>query len=77
MDVTERNFAQQESKRLQDELLHAGRISSMGELAGALAHEINQPLSAIMSNAQAARRYLFEPSPDLREVREILDDIVK
>jgi len=77
MDVTERNLAQQESKRLQDELLHAGRISTMGELAGALAHEINQPLSAMMSNAQAARRYLTAPTPDLEEVREILDDIVK
>jgi PAS domain S-box-containing protein len=77
MDVTERNFARQESKRLQDELLHAGRISTMGELAGALAHEINQPLSAIMSNAQAALRYLNAPSPDMNEVREILGDIVK
>ena len=77
LDVTERNLAQQDSRRLQDELLHAGRISTMGELAGALAHEINQPLSAIMSNAQAARRYLANPTPDLEEVKEILNDIVK
>jgi PAS domain S-box-containing protein len=77
LDVTERNLAQQESRRLQDELFHAGRISTMGELAGALAHEINQPLSAIMSNAQAAKRYLSAPPPDLGEVKEILDDIIK
>jgi len=77
IDVTERNLAQQESKRLRDELVHAGRISTMGELAGALAHEINQPLSAIMSNAQAAKRYLATPAPDLEEVKEILNDIVK
>jgi len=77
IDVTDRNLAQQESRRLQDELLHAGRISTMGELAGALAHEINQPLSAIMSNAQAARRYLAAATPDLEEVKEILNDIVK
>ncbi len=77
MDVTERNLAQQESKRLQDELFHAGRVSTMGELAGTLAHEINQPLSAIMSNAQAARRYLAAPTPDLEEVQKILNDIVK
>jgi PAS domain S-box-containing protein len=77
MDVTDRNFAQQEAKRLQDELLHAGRISTMEELAGALAHEINQPLSAIMSNAQAANRYLNTPSPDMQEIKEILHDIVK
>jgi C4-dicarboxylate-specific signal transduction histidine kinase len=77
MDVTERNLAQQESRRLQDELLHAGRISTMGELAGALAHEINQPLSAIMSNAQAAKRYLTTSTVDLEEVKEILNDIIK
>jgi signal transduction histidine kinase len=76
LDVTERNLAQQDSRRLQDELLHAGRISTMGELAGALAHEINQPLSAIMSNTQAAKRYLTTPTPDVEEVKEILDDII-
>jgi PAS domain S-box-containing protein len=77
IDVTERNLAQQESKRLQDELMHAGRISTMGELAGALAHEINQPLSAIVSNAQAAKRNLDVPTPDMEEIREIQKDIVK
>jgi PAS domain S-box-containing protein len=77
MDVTDRNAALRESKRLQDELLHAGRISTMGELAGALAHEINQPLSAIMSNAQAATRFLNAPAPNLEEVKEILLDIAK
>lgn len=77
MDMTEQRLAHQESRRLQDELLHAGRIATMGELAGALAHEINQPLSAIMSNAQAARRFLNAPTPEIEEVNEILDDIVK
>jgi two-component system sensor kinase FixL len=77
IDVTERNRAQQESRRLQDELLHAARVSTMGELAGALAHEINQPLSAIMSNAQAAKRHLAAPTPDLEEMGEILKDIIK
>jgi PAS domain S-box-containing protein len=76
LDVSERNRAQLESKQLQEELIHAGRISTMGELAGALAHEINQPLSAMMSNAQAARRYLSAPQPDTPEVQEILADIV-
>jgi PAS domain S-box-containing protein len=77
MDVTERQRAQQESRRLLDQLLHAGRISTLGEFAGAIAHEINQPLSAIMSNTQAAKRYLNAPSPDLQEVKEILPDIEK
>jgi len=77
IDVTERNLAQQEAQRLHGELLHAGRISTLGELAGALAHEINQPLSAIMSNTQAVKRYLSAPAPDLEEVKGILDDIIK
>jgi PAS domain S-box-containing protein len=76
MNVTERNAAQLESRRLQDELLHASRITTTGELAGTLAHEINQPLSAIMSNAQAATRFLDSPAPDLGELKEILQDIV-
>ncbi len=76
LDVTERNLAQLESRRLQEELFHAGRVSTLGELAGTLAHEINQPLSAIMSNAQAARRLLASPLPDMEEVKEILNDIV-
>jgi PAS domain S-box-containing protein len=75
MDVTARNQAQQEAGRLQDELAHAGRVSLMGVLAAALAHELNQPLTAIMSNAQAAQRFLKSPSPNLHEVAEILEDI--
>lgn len=48
----------------------------MVELAGSLAHELNQPLTAITSNAQAAREYLMSGTPDQGEIREILDDIV-
>jgi two-component system sensor kinase FixL len=48
----------------------------MGELTTSLAHEINQPLSAIISNAQAAKRYLKASIPDMAEIEEILDDIV-
>ena len=47
----------------------------MGELAAALAHEVNQPLAAILSNAQAAQRFLSGPSPDLDEIGEIVRDI--
>jgi C4-dicarboxylate-specific signal transduction histidine kinase len=49
----------------------------LGELSGALAHELNQPLSAILSNAQAAQRYLARDPPQLDRVTEILSDIVK
>jgi PAS domain S-box-containing protein len=75
MDVTARNLAQQEAGRLQDELAHAGRVSLMGVLAATLAHELNQPLTAILSNAQAAQRFLKSSSPNLQEIAEILEDI--
>jgi PAS domain S-box-containing protein len=75
LDVTDRARAQREARRLLYELAHADRMWMMGELAAALAHELNQPLTAIMSNAQAARRFLNGPGLDLDELREILGDI--
>jgi PAS domain S-box-containing protein len=76
VDVTDRKHAELEARKVRDELAHAGRIATMGEMAAALAHEINQPLAAILSNAQAAKRFLNAPDPDLAEFRSILDDIV-
>ena len=58
------------------ELAHLGRVASMSELSGSLAHELNQPLTAILSNAQAAQRFMEQDPPDLAEVREILTGIV-
>jgi PAS domain S-box-containing protein len=75
LDVTDRVRAQQEARRLLYELAHADRMSMMGELAATLAHEVNQPLAAILTNAQAAQRFLNGPSPNLDEVREIVGDI--
>jgi signal transduction histidine kinase len=49
----------------------------MGEVAAALAHELNQPLAAILGNAQAAEKFLDQPDPDMDEIREILADIVR
>ena len=65
-----------EAQRLRQELTHIGRVSAMGELTASLAHELNQPLTAILSNAQAAQRLLAADRVDLGEVREILRDIV-
>lgn len=65
-----------ETQRLRQELTHIGRVSAMGELTASLAHELNQPLTAILSNAQAAQRLLAVDVIDLDEVREILSDIV-
>lgn len=58
-------------------LAQASRLSTLGELGGALAHELNQPLAAILSNAQAARRYLQEDDPDLPMVRDIVEDLIR
>ncbi|HUK20061.1 MAG TPA: MASE1 domain-containing protein [Gemmatimonadales bacterium] len=76
-DVTARRQTQLEIEEQQRELTHLARVSVLGQLSGALAHELNQPLSAIHANAEAALLILqhrsHEPIP---EIREILDDIV-
>lgn len=72
IDFTEHH----ELQRSRQELAHAARVSAMGELAGSLAHELNQPLTAILSNAQAAQRFMAAETIDLREVRESLGDVV-
>ena len=73
--MTARKQAEQETQRLRQEIAHAGRVSMMGQLASGLAHEINQPLGAILRNAEAAELFLQHPSPDLDEIRAILADI--
>ncbi len=70
-----REIAEAASHAHLTELAHLTRVSLMGELAASLAHELNQPLTAILSNAQAAQRFLRMPEPDLDTVREIVDDI--
>ncbi len=75
-DVTQRKRAEAEAHRRMTELAHVTRVATMGELAASLAHEINQPLTAILSNAQAAQRFLAGAEPQLDEIRHILDDIV-
>jgi PAS domain S-box-containing protein len=76
-DITLRKNAEAELQRNRQELAHVTRISTMGELAASLAHELNQPLTAILSNAQAAQRFIAADPADLDEVREILKDIVQ
>ncbi|HSE43915.1 MAG TPA: PAS domain S-box protein, partial [Gemmatimonadales bacterium] len=75
-DVTERKRVELEAQEQRRELAHLSRVASLGELSGALAHEVSQPLAAILANAQAAQRLLArEPNPPA-EIREILKDIV-
>lgn len=74
-DVSDRVEAEKADRLHRQELAHVSRVATMGELAASLAHELNQPLSAIVVNAQAARRFLAAPVPDLIEVDEALADI--
>ena len=77
VDITERRQVELESARQRNELTHLSRVSLLGELSGSLAHELNQPLTAILSNAQAAQRFLAQNRADPAELQEILNDIVK
>ncbi len=76
-DITESLKAQSDLNSARREMERLTRVTMLGELASALAHELNQPLAAILSNAQAARRFMASDAPDLDEVREILDDIIR
>ena len=58
------------------ELLHVERLLRLNEMTASLAHELNQPLAAILSNAQAALRFLKSDKPDLNEFQEIIRDII-
>src|SRR5208283_1412452 len=77
IDITERKQMEMELQQKRNELTHVARVSTMGELAATLAHELNQPLGAILRNAEAAELFLEASSPDLEEVRAILVDIRK
>jgi PAS domain S-box-containing protein len=73
MDVTERRRAEEERQAL----AHANRITTMGQLTASIAHEVNQPIAAVVTNAQAALRWLNMQPPNPKEVRQALDRIVK
>ena len=75
-DITDLKIANMEVEQRRKEVTHLTRVAILGELSGALAHELNQPLTAILSNAQAAQRLLARAPSELPMVSEILDDIV-
>jgi C4-dicarboxylate-specific signal transduction histidine kinase len=78
MDITDRKRSESERQDLRQEALaHAGRVTMLGQLASSLAHELGQPLGAILRNAETAEVLLESDSPDLEELRAIVTDIRK
>ena len=76
-NILSRRRSELEAQRLRRDLAHVGRVSTLGELTASLAHELNQPLTAILSNAQAAQRILEADAANFEEVSAILKDIVE
>jgi two-component system, LuxR family, sensor kinase FixL len=75
IDITPRKLAEAEALRHREEIGHLSRVAAMGELAASIAHELNQPLSGIVSNAGAGQRFIDRGDVDLEEIRELLADI--
>lgn len=75
-DETQRKNAEAEASLQRQEIAHLMRVSMLGELSGSLAHELTQPLTAILSNAEAGKLVLSHPVPDLKELSDVLDDII-
>jgi PAS domain S-box-containing protein len=76
-DITERKRAEEALREVQMELAHANRVTTIGQLTASVAHEVNQPIAAAVTNAQAALRWLGAQPPDLEEVRQALGRIIK
>jgi C4-dicarboxylate-specific signal transduction histidine kinase len=76
MDITPRKTAEIQAERDRSALARMSRISMMGQLSAAIAHQLNQPLAAILGNAETARKMLGREHIDLAELRAICDDIV-
>jgi C4-dicarboxylate-specific signal transduction histidine kinase len=76
IDITNQRKIQAEVEAQKQSLSHLTRVGMLGELSGALAHELNQPLTAIMSNAQAAQRMISHRRVDMEELRMAIEDII-
>ncbi|HWO90556.1 MAG TPA: ATP-binding protein, partial [Methylomirabilota bacterium] len=74
-DITEYVQAEEALQQAQAELAHVTRVTTLGELAASIAHEVNQPLAAIVADANASLNWLAVPRPDLERVREALEAI--
>jgi C4-dicarboxylate-specific signal transduction histidine kinase len=76
-DLTDLMQASEALREAQTELAHVNRVTTMGQLAASIAHEVNQPITGVVTNAQAALRWLGGQPPDLEEIRHSLNDIAK
>ena len=76
-DITDRKRAELDAAAQRHELAHLNRVLILAEQSGALAHELSQPLTAVLTNAQAARRLVDQSPLDLDELRAALDDVIK
>jgi len=76
LDVTPRKAAELQAQKDREALTHMTRVSMMGQLSASIAHQLNQPLAAILGNAEAARQMLRRADVDLAELGAICDDII-
>src|SRR5947207_3873134 len=76
IDITARKQAELDAQRDRAELSHLSRVALMGEMSASIAHELNQPLAGILSNAAAGQRFIDQGDVNLREIRELLGDII-
>src|SRR5215475_10859003 len=76
IDITARKQVELDAERDRAELSHLSRVALMGEMSASIAHELNQPLAGILSNAAAGQRFLDRGNVDQREIRELLGDII-
>jgi PAS domain S-box-containing protein len=76
-DITERKHAEEALRQAQTDLAHASRVTTMGELTASLAHEVNQPIAAAVTDANTCLRWLMRDQPDVEEAREAASRVVK
>jgi two-component system sensor kinase FixL len=76
-DVTAATAAREELHQAQSALAHAGRVATLGELSASIAHEVNQPLAAIITNGEAALRWMGRAEPDLGEAQDALKRVIQ
>jgi PAS domain S-box-containing protein len=77
IDITSRIKLENATARQKKQLAYLSRAAAISELSASLAHEINQPLAIVLSNAEAAQKLLTQDAPDIAEIREIIDDIIR